>query len=141
MTMDVLMKTFLTQEHTRIPLKYAKQMSCAPAYLKDLFDRYCNKYKRTSVIDISSINYKVPQIALLDYVYKNFQILLDVIQSIWGEERAQQFTYRLYTFGLFSQHKGKFYKWLPVVGEKRQIQNFSVLDGVEFLPMFTLKYN
>ena len=79
MTMDVLMKTFLTQEHTRIPLKYAKQMSCAPAYLKDLFDRYCNKYKRTSVIDISNIKYKVPQIALLDYVYKNFQILLDVI--------------------------------------------------------------
>ena len=141
MTMDVLMKTFLTSERVCVPLKYARQLSCIPAYLKDLFDRYCNKYKRTSVIDISDIIYKVPQIALLDYVYKNMQVLLDVIQAIWGEERAQQFTNRLYGFGVFSQHKGKFYRWLPVPGEKRKIENFGVLSRIEFLPVFTLQYN
>lgn len=141
MTIDVLMKTFLTSARICVPLKYSNQLSCIPAFLKDLFDRYCNKYKRTSVIDIKDINYKVPQIALLDYVYKNMQVLLDVIKTIWGEERAEQFTNRLYKFGIFSQHKGKFYKWLPVTGEKRQIENFEALSCIEFLPVFTLQYN
>lgn len=140
MTIDILMKTFLTSERLCIPLKYANKVSCIPAYLKDLFDRYCNKYKRESTINLDSIQYKVPQIALLDYVYKNIHVILSVIESIWGKERADQFINRLYSFGILSQHKGKFYKWLPVIGEKRQILNLDVLNCIEFLPMFTLQY-
>lgn len=141
MTMDVLMKNYLTQEPLLIPYRYMNSPSFIPAYLKDMFDRYCNKYQRTSVIDINTFKYKIPQIALLDFVNKNLYILIDVIKTIWDEDRSNQFLERLYKHGLLSIHKGKYYRWLPRVNEKRKIENLLALTKIEFLPVFTLKYN
>lgn len=141
MTMDVLMKNYLTTESLLIPYRYVKSPSFIPAYLKDMFDRYCNKYQRTSVIDLSSFRYKVPQIALLDFVDKNLHTLLDVIKTIWGEYREELFLGRLYEHGLLSQHKGKYYRWIPKLNKKRKIENLLALTRIEFLPVFTLQYN
>lgn len=141
MTMDVLMKNYLTTEPLLIPYRYVQNPSFIPAYLKDMFDRYCNKYQRTSVIDLSSFRYKIPQIALLDFVNKNLYTLLDIIKTIWGDDRHDQFIERLYKHGLLSQHKGKYYRWIPKINEKRKIENLLGLTRIEFLPVFTLKYN
>lgn len=141
MTMDVLMKNYLTTESLLIPYRYVQNPNFIPAYLKDMFDRYCNKYQRTSVIDLSSFKYKIPQIALLDFVNKNLYTLLDIIKTIWGNDRHDQFIERLYEHGLLSQHKGKYYRWIPKVNEKRKIENLLGLTRIEFLPVFTLKYN
>ena len=141
MTVDVLMKNYLTSESLLIPYRYMQKPTFISAYLKDMFDRYCNKYQRTSVIDLTIFKYQVPQIALLDFVNKNLTTLVDVIKTIWGEERSIQFTERLYKNGLFSIHKGRYYRWLPVINSKRKIENILALTRVEFLPVFTLQYN
>lgn len=141
MTVDVLMKNYLTSESLLIPYRYMEKPTFISAYLKDMFDRYCNKYQRISVIDLTTFKYQVPQIALLDFVNKNLTTLVDVIKNIWGEERSIQFTERLYKSGLFSIHKGKYYRWLPVINSKRKIENILALTRVEFLPVFTLQYN
>jgi hypothetical protein len=44
MTVDVLMKNYLTSESLLIPYRYMEKPTFISAYLKDMFDRYCNKY-------------------------------------------------------------------------------------------------
>ena len=97
MTVDVLMKNYLTSESLLIPYRYMEKPTFISAYLKDMFDRYCNKYQRTSVIDLTTFKYQVPQIALLDFVNKNLTTLVDVIKTRWSEEKdCIKMVYSLY---------------------------------------------
>jgi len=44
---------------------------------------------------------------------------------MWGEERTESFFERMYTNGIFSIYKNKYYQWLPVEGKKRVINNLT----------------
>lgn len=141
MSLDVITKNYLTTSKITIPLSYYNKLSYIPAYLYKQFERYTTKYKRISELDISPIKFYVPNIAQLDYIDQNIETLNNLLCNIWSNERRDDFMNRLYTNGLFSTYKGKYYNWLPVKNKKRLIQNFNIYNGCEFLPMFTIKIN
>lgn len=138
---DCILKTFITDEPIKIPYMYMNKQSCIPAYLKDLFDRYCNKYKRVSEIDISLLNLQVPSIAILDYMLKSFKTLKENMILIQGEEKTLQFFKRIYKNGIFATHKNRYYKWLPKENLTREIKNLEALTSIELMPIFTIEHN
>ncbi len=111
------------------------------AYLCEQFNRYCSKYKRISELDLSALNFYIPNIAQLDYINKNINTLSELLVNIWSEKRRDEFMNRLYNNGLLSTYKGKYYQWLPSLNNKRQINNFDINHGYELLPMFTVRIN
>lgn len=138
---DCILKSFITDEPIKIPYMYINKQSCIPAYLKDLFDRYCNKYKRISEIDISLLNLQVPSIAILDYMLKSFNVLKENMILIQGEEKTLQFFKRIYKNGIFAMHKNRYYKWLPKENLTREIKNLEVLTSIELMPIFTIEHD
>lgn len=140
LTIDLMMKNFLTSDGIRIPMEYIAKLSNMYAYIYQIFNRYCNKFKRISDINIDIFNYNIPSIAQMDYIYKNFNILTNIFQKIWDEERYNNFINRFYKHGIICLHKKKYYQWLPKETEKRKINNIDIYNLYEFLPVFTLQY-
>lgn len=142
MSLDVITKNYLTSSKIIIPYSYYnKTQQNMSAYLCEQFNRYCSKYKRISELDLSALNFYIPNIAQLDYINKNINTLSELLVNIWSEKRRDEFINRLYNNGLLSTYKGKYYQWLPSLNNKRQINNFDIYHGYELLPMFTVKIN
>lgn len=139
LTIDIMLKNFLTTNGIIIPYTYMDKPKNMIPYIYLLFNRYCNKLKRLSNINIDIFNFYIPYIAQLDYIFKNIDILYDVFEKTWDNERLEDFKTRLYDHGVICQHKGKYYQWIPVNNLERQINHLDILKPYEFLPMFTLK--
>lgn len=140
-TIDIITKNFLTSERNIVPFNYLGKEQHIGPYLKQLFDRFLNKYQRTSDIDITTFKYNIPNIALLDYTEKHINTIYETMRTAWNDDRANDFINRLYDNGVLSIYKGKFYKWLPNKEKKREIKNLESGTTVEFLPVFKLEYN
>lgn len=140
LTIDLMMKNFLTSDGIHIPIEYIAKPSNMYAYIYQIFNRYCNKFKRISDINIDIFNYNIPSIAQMDYIYKNFDILTNIFQKIWDEDRYNNFINRFYKHGIICLHKNKYYQWLPKETEKRKINNIDIYHSYEFLPVFSLQY-
>lgn len=138
---DVVLKNYLTSNGISVPYNYMGKEKHIPAYLKDLFDRYLSKYIRSSIIDISSFNFFIPEISQLDYLEQHFDKFEQTLYDIWDKKRADTFLDRFYTNGIFATHKKKCYQWLPVKGGKRQINNLTYNKCYEMLPIFRFSLN
>lgn len=132
----VLLKNFLTNEPEKVPYSYFKKEKYIPAYLKELYYRYVSKYIRSSDIDISSFEFIIPDIQLLDILDKNQDTIMQSLNCIQSAEKTNTFFNRIYTSGLFSIYKQQFYQWLPNKNDKRVINNFIAGNTYEFLPVF-----
>lgn len=138
-SLDVLLKNYITSIPERVPLTYITKQKHIGIYLKNMFERYITKYVRLSNIDINDLNFYIPNIQLLDRVYDNLNNLKDVFEKLFTEEQYKTFFDRLYSNGVLSTYKGKYYQWLPVMNNKREINNLMAGNVYEFLPIFNIK--
>ena len=141
MTIDIMMKNYLTTKNIIIPIEYYNKPNNMAAYIYQLFNRYCNKFKRISNINIDIFNYYIPNIAQMDYIFKNILQLQNILEKCWNEERKNDFITRLFKYGVICQYKNKLYQWIPISNKERKIYNLECFKPYELLPMFTLKYD
>ena len=140
-TIDIMLKSFLTSDGIILPsIYYDKPKNIIP-YIYLLFNRYCNKFKRISNINIDIFNFYIPYIVQLDYIYKNIDTFFEILNNIYDDEKLTEFKTRFYNHGIICQHKNKYYQWLPNKDVGRTIHNLDILKPYEFLPFFTLKFN
>lgn len=141
MTIDIMMKNYLTTESIIIPIEYYNKPNNIAAFVYQLFNRYCNKFKRISNINIDMFNFYIPNIAQMDYILQNILQLENILESCWNTDRKEDFIKRLFTNGVICQYKNKLYQWLPVSNKERKIYNLECFKHYELLPLFTLKYD
>ena len=138
-TCDITLKNFLSANSIIIPYEYyTKNVYNYIAYIKQLFERYISKFK--SHINIDIFNFYIPNIAQLDYLLKNIDKFLNVIEKIHGKEKRDDFYERFYTHGLIAQYKNKYYHWIVQENGVRKINNLDVGTPYEILPFFTVKF-
>ena len=63
LTIDIMLKNFLTTNGIIIPYTYMDKPKNMIPYIYLLFNRYCNKLKRLSNINIDIFNFYIPYIA------------------------------------------------------------------------------
>ena len=144
-TMDCIMKNFISAEKQTINLMtYFRSMNnttVLSANMKQLFDRYIQKYKREANMEfVKTINYYIPNVAQLDYIDKNKNIFINTVTNIYDEQTAEQFINRYYN-GILSVYKNKMYIWKPNKSTKREILSLQKNPSCEFLPCFTVSYS
>lgn len=140
-TIDLMLKNFLTANSIIIPINTHNYLNNMYNYIYQLFERYCNKFKRLSGINSNIFKFYIPTISQLDYIFKNDEILYKILETIWDTDKLKDFKTRLYNHGIICQYKNKLYQWLPIKDKKRQINNLDILTPYEFLPFFTITYN
>lgn len=138
---DIVLKNYLTTNGIPVPMGYIGKEKFIPTYLKDLFDRYLSKYVRTSTIDLSQFKMHIPIIQQLDYINENIDGFKESLLDIWDEDKVSWFFERMYTHGILATYKNKYYQWLPVKGQKRQINNLQPGLCYELLPIFRYRFD
>jgi len=83
------------------------------------------------------MNFYIPNIIQLDYMWKNFNIIKKSLESISDENKIINFLTRIKEHGLIATYKNKYYQWLPT-DNKRIINNLTICQPYEILPMFTV---
>ena len=137
-TYDIVLRSYLTSSGIVVPYQYHDKEKYIPTYLMDLFKRYLSRYIREMSFDMTNAQFFVPDIAILDYIEFNIYDFKSAYKRMWGEERTESFFERMYTNGIFSIYKNKYYQWLPVEGKKRVINNLTYGQRYEFLPVFRI---
>ena len=143
-TIDCIMKNFLTTELQHIPIIHIIKgnNASASAYIKQLFDRYNSKYKRTTNMEfIKTINYYIPTVAQLDYLWNNCDKIISVIEKIYDYDKAITFKNNFYN-GILTTYKNKLYIWkINETSGKREIQHLIHAKSCHLLSCFTLINN